>query len=107
MRTSPCPVASANAAKSQERSETKMWLKRTWLLAMALLMSSTVGCRSSLDTCLDFCAKANECIGKGCSCSIDRCDNEGDVADAMDACLDLPCAEYLKCVNKAVATCEL
>jgi hypothetical protein len=43
----------------------------------------------------------------GCSCSIDRCDNEGDVADAMDACLDLPCDEYMQCVSEAASTCEL
>lgn len=77
-----------------------------WLVT-ALLLLSTSGCRSSLATCLDFCSKIQECGNMGCSCSIDRCDNEGDVADALDACLELPCEEYLQCANKAVSICEL
>jgi len=77
------------------------------LLLTGFLLTSSTACRSTLATCLDFCSKVQECGNKGCSCSIDRCDNEGDVADALDACLDVSCDEYFQCANKAVASCEL
>ncbi len=85
-------------------------LLRTTLATLLLVLPLALvpACRSTLATCMDFCDRAAECTtSKGCSCSLDRCDNEGDVADAVDACLEKSCDEYLTCVNQALATCEL